>query len=135
MGARTSMIAAGVVAAIGLIALGGWYVLGGAAPAPVSLEGALKGIEGSPVVASGVGGGGTATAQATPAVVAATTATAAATATATAAAAPASTPRAGAAGAWAVEAATSFVGYRINEELARIGANTVVGRPRWWRGI
>jgi polyisoprenoid-binding protein YceI len=31
-------------------------------------------------------------------------------------------------GRWALEAAPSFVGYRINEELVRIGANTAVGR-------
>ncbi|MSP21774.1 MAG: YceI family protein [Dehalococcoidia bacterium] len=112
MNPRSSLIAVGVVAVLAGIAFGGWYLLVGAEePAPVTLDDALKGIAASPVAAArGV--------STTPAVAAPTTATVAAPAVATSAPA----------GAWAVEGASSFVGYRINEELARIGANTVVGR-------
>lgn len=51
-------------------------------------------------------------------------------ASATAAAAPASAASSGGslAGTWTLAAEGSFVGYRVNEELARIGAKTAVGR-------
>lgn len=119
----------GVLAALVLGGAGVWYVMaGGEAPAPVSLDAA----------ASKVGTAtGTAQPKATASVVAATipssTATPAAgggtaavvtpTATAATKTAAGSTPS-----RWTVDGANSFVGYRINEQLAQVGANTAVGR-------
>ena len=121
------MAVVGVLAAL-VLGAGAWYVMArGEAPAPVSLEEA----------ASKLGTAtGTAQPRATASVVAATipnstatpgagggTSATTSTATATAKAAASSTG-----GRWTVDAANSFVGYRINEQLAQVGANTAVGR-------
>jgi polyisoprenoid-binding protein YceI len=115
MRARQSMIALGVLAVVGAVAFGGWYAfVRGETPPPVSLESALQGIE-SPAAGT----------RATPAVAAATTAN---TATTSTAGSPTKATRANPVGAWALEGGTSFVGYRIEEQLAQVGANTAVGR-------
>ena len=107
MGRRPRIIAI-LVAAVGLLTIGGWYLfLRGDEPPPVSLDSALQAAGASSAVA-GTG--------ATPAIAAATTATGTR--------ASASSP----VGRWALEAAPSFVGYRVNEQLVSVGANTAVGR-------
>jgi len=107
MGSRTKIIAI-LVAAVGALTIGGWYLfLRSDEPPPVSLDSALQAAGASTTVAG---------AGATPAVAAATTATGAG--------ASAANP----VGRWSLEAAPSFVGYRVNEQLVSIGANTAVGR-------
>ncbi len=128
------MAVVGVLAALVLGGAGVWYVMAaGEAPAPVSLDEA----------ASKLGTAtGTAQPKATASVVAATipsstsTATATSTSTAAAGGAPGATPTAATkstggtatASRWTLDAANSFVGYRIGEQLAQVGANTAVGR-------
>lgn len=124
------MAVLGVLAALVLGGAGVWYFMaGGEAPAPVSLEEAASKLQGSAT--------GTAQPKATASVVAATipsstassgaggSTPAAATSTATAA----TKATASSTGSrWTVDGANSFVGYRINEQLAQVGANTAVGR-------
>lgn len=98
---------------------GGWYVMFGAAdPPPVSLESAVQQVQVTPSPTSA----GPGLPKATASVVAATIPTPAAPAT-TGARADGRLE-----GTWTVDGAGSFVGYRVVEELARIGANTAVGR-------
>lgn len=112
-------ILVGVVAALAIGALGLWYLFGGSAPAAVSLATAspAAGTQSAAVAA---------TAPAAPASAAAGTGTSPATA-------------GGLDGTWSVDATTgsfsdftsSFVGYRVDEQLANVGATTAVGRtPR-----
>lgn len=100
----------GLVAVVALVALGGgfWYfVLRDDSPPPVSLDSALDSIS-------------TATPGATP-----TTSSGNAEPTATTAA----ETDGGLEGEWAVDTSQeTFVGYRVEEELAQIGATTAVGR-------
>ncbi|MCC6236778.1 MAG: YceI family protein [Dehalococcoidia bacterium] len=127
------MAVIGVLAALVLGGAGVWYFMaGGETPAPVSLDEA----------ASKLGSAtGTAQPKATASVVAATipsstatSTTSAATATAggagspTATAAPKTAAGSTTASRWTLDGANSFVGYRINEQLAQVGANTAVGR-------
>lgn len=127
---RTRIVLAAVVVAV--VGAGVWYfVIRDDAPAPVSLETAVSSVQ-------------DATATPTPPPAAATsTPEPTATAEATATQAPASTPtptptpteEPAAAwpddptGEWVVSGAgETFVGYRVNEELANVGAFTAVGR-------
>ena len=128
---RTRIILAAV--AVAVVGAGVWYfVIRDDAPAPVSLETAVSSVE-------------DATATPTPPPAAATsTPEPTATAEATATEAPASTPTPtptpteeppaatwpdDPTGEWVVsEAGETFVGYRVNEELASVGAFTAVGR-------
>jgi polyisoprenoid-binding protein YceI len=104
-------MAIGLVVAVGALTFDGWYLFfRGDEPPPVSLDSALQ-AAGATTTFAGTG--------ATPAVAAATTAT-----TSTGA----SASRANPVGRWGLEPTSSFVGYRINEQLARVGANTAVGR-------
>ncbi len=120
------MAVIGVLGAVLIAGAGAWYAMaGGDAPAPVSLDAAASKLQGSAT--------GTAIPKATASVVAATIPNSTAVASATGASA-AATPTAAAksepaAGArWTVDGANSFVGYRVGEQLAGIGANTAVGR-------
>ncbi len=105
--------------ALAAAAGGGWYMMFGAAdPPPVSLESAVQQVQVTPSPTPP----GPSLPKATASVVAATIPTTAA---------PVATgPRTDGKveGKWAVDGAASFVGYRVVEELARIGANTAVGR-------
>lgn len=113
----------GVVVALLLAGGGAWYyVTSGEEPAPVSLDEATSKLQGS----------STAQPKATASVVAATIPSATATpesggAGSTPVAAP-KTSGGATASKWTIDAANSFVGYRVNEQLAQIGANTAVGR-------
>lgn len=102
---------AGVLVVAALAAFGAWYSLfRDDAPPPVDLQSAVH-----------AAGSSTATPRATGAVGAATS-------TATASAGSASTAS-GLAGAWQIAAGgQSFVGYRVQEQLANVGAATAVGR-------
>jgi polyisoprenoid-binding protein YceI len=110
---RVAMIGLSAVLAVALVGAGGWYFfIRGDEPPPVSLADAIS---------------GSAAATAT------STATSAAPADGAAAATGATSSGTGSddgdlAGAWVVDGSASFVGYRIDEELASIGATTAVGR-------
>ena len=112
---RRTIFIGGVVLAVAVVgAFVVWALfLRGDAPPPVDLDSAVASIS-SP----------TATAEVTPASTSTTAATTTTdvTATATPAVDPADVP------SWELVAADSFVGYRVVEELANIGANTAVGR-------
>jgi polyisoprenoid-binding protein YceI len=114
MGKRTKVLAGSALAVVLAIAvLGGavWYfVLRSDAPDKVSLAGALSAIATTTPAAG------------TPAVTAASAATAPPATTAAANSSPLS-------GTWAPDTTkANFLGYRVVEELVRIGANTAVGR-------
>ncbi len=100
----------GLVAVIAIAALGGafWYfILRDDSPPPVSLDSALDTIATSTPAATSTTGTGD------PAPTATT----------------AAEPAAGVEGDWAVDTSQeTFVGYRVEEELAQIGATTAVGR-------
>ncbi|MFN8638920.1 MAG: YceI family protein [Dehalococcoidia bacterium] len=116
MGGRGVALLTGVIA-LALVGVGGWWFLfGGSDPPPVSLEQAVTSLQATPAATS-------AAARATPSVVAATIPSATAS---PAAAAPKSTGDV--ASRWVVDGSNSFVGYRMVEQLASIGANTAVGR-------
>ena len=109
------------IAAIAVaIFLAWWFVIRDDAPAPVSLEGAVSSREddGTPeatAAAEAEGGDGTATTTAATASVAATS--------------EAADEAAGVDGTWTLaEGEESFVGYRVEEELATIGYKEAVGR-------
>ncbi|MGE3962016.1 MAG: YceI family protein [Dehalococcoidia bacterium] len=115
-----NMLAGAAVAVVAIVAvgLGGWYFfIRGDEPPPVSLADAVASV----ATATATSAGDTSTANT-------------ATATTTSAATAAATSEAGGAaegdltGAWTVDSANSFVGYRIDEELAQIGSTTAVGR-------
>ncbi len=108
---RRLLIGASALVALALVgAIVAWRVaLRGDAPAAVSLEGAVASLSATPSAAS-----------------AEPSATAPAAGTGTAVArdgAPATLV-----GTWTLVPASSFVGYRVQEQLASIGANTAVGR-------
>lgn len=115
-----------LVAAV-LVAGGGFFayqtLFGGDEPEAVSLESALESLAAASPSPS-------ATASSAPAATATSSATAATTATSAATAAATSAPpaAAGFARSWTVDPASSFVGYRVVEELVGIGAATAVGR-------
>ena len=125
---RKRMLIGGGVLAIAIIAaaifLLWWFLIRDDAPPPVNLREAVESLEdkGTPE----------ATPTATPASTATATETAAeatATATARAAASEAAADAPGAEGTWTlVEGRESFVGYRVEEELATIGYKEAVGR-------
>ena len=105
MGTRKTMMIGGGLAVVALIAVVGvivWYtVLRQDTPSSVSLTEAVTAIESNPA------------------------------ATPSAAPASATDASAGLAGTWVLAPnSDSFVGYRVGEELARIGATTAVGRAR-----
>lgn len=110
----------GVVAAVlavAVVAVGGWYFfIRGDEPPPVSLAEAVSSVA-TPTgtVAPEGASTGTATTEVTEG---ATTAAGSADAGATG----------DLSGTWTVDSANSFVGYRIDEELAQIGSTTAVGR-------
>ncbi len=118
MGGRGVVLLTGVIA----LALAGagawWFMFGGTEPPPVSLEQAVTKLQATPTPTS-------AAPRATPSVVAATIPSGSATPS-SAPAAPKSTG--GVASRWVVDGPNSFVGYRVVEQLANIGANTAVGR-------
>ena len=136
---RRTRIAILVAAVIAVGIAGVWYFfIRDDAPAPVSLETAVSSVQQTATATPAP-----ATATAAPATATATTAAAEATATAAPASTPAATatptpteePAAEAAwpddptGQWvASSAGETFVGYRVNEVLAGIGAFTAVGR-------
>jgi polyisoprenoid-binding protein YceI len=102
------LVLIGALVGVVVLAGGAWYLLvGGEDPAAVSLDEAVGRLQ-SPT-ASGSPGGTTA---GTPA--AASTGSA--------------SSGSSAARSWSIDAANSFVGYRVVEELVGIGANTAVGR-------
>jgi polyisoprenoid-binding protein YceI len=107
-----------LVLALASFALLWFFVLRDNAPPPVSLEGALAAVALTP------------NASATPAPAAdATGAAAARTPEATAVPAASAGDPASLVGSWTLRSdGESFVGYRVREELARIGATTAVGR-------
>lgn len=121
-----ALLAALALASAGVL----WYtVLRDNAPPKVNLSDAIASLPGSattPAAASPTG-------SATTASVAPSAATASVTATTTAAASPApsAAPVNPLAGVWTLApAGDSFVGYRVKEELARIGSTTAVGRTK-----
>lgn len=118
---RRLLIGGGVVAIAAIavaIFLVWWFVIRDDAPPPVSLEGAVSSRQDE----------GTPETTATPSPAAATATTAPATATATATSEAAAEP-AGVDGTWTLaEGEESFVGYRVEEELATIGYKEAVGR-------
>lgn len=136
------VVAAVAVVVVAVVAAGGWYFfLRDDAPPPVSLEGAVASTQAtatataapSPPTATA-----TPTAEATPTLSAAPTATPTPTPTPTAEAAPTSTPAAPATrpegeltGVWTLSGqGDSFAGFRVNEQLATVGAFEAVGRSR-----
>lgn len=131
---RVAMIGLSAVVAVSLIAAGGWYFLiRGDEPPPVSLADAISNsAAASATSTASTAAGVTAPADGVPAATptASATASAATTADTAGAATTASTATTGGdlAGTWTVDGAGSFVGYRIDEELASIGATTAVGR-------
>ncbi|MDA0271476.1 MAG: YceI family protein [Chloroflexi bacterium] len=113
MTTRIGLIVA-VAAVVAVAAFGGWYALiRDTSPPPVSLAEAVAAL-GTSTPAT-VGASGTATSTTAP------SATAPATGEA-------SSDASGMEGTWALVAADSFVGYRVREELANVGATTAVGR-------
>lgn len=120
MGGRGIAVLTGVIG-LALAGAGGWwFMFGGSEPPPVSLDQAVSKLQATPTATS-------AAPRATPSVVAATIPSATATpASATPTAAPKSAGSV--ANRWVVDGANSFVGYRMVEQLANIGANTAVGR-------
>ncbi len=118
------MAVIGVVVALLLAGGGAWYyVTRGEEPAPVSLDEAASKLQAS--------ASSTALPKATASVVAATIPSSTATSEAGATAStPTAAPKTGGsvASRWTIDAANSFVGYRVNEQLAQVGANTAVGR-------
>ena len=116
MSRRGYLIAAGALAALLVAGFALWWVfLRDDAPPPVALEEAVVAATSSTVAAPAGAGTTTTTSRA-----AVTTTTAATTTTAGDGAAVTD-------GAWEVDTG-SFVGYRVREELANIGAATAVGR-------
>ncbi len=125
-----SLLAGALVAVLAVAAagFGGWYFfIRGDEPPPVSLADAVAAASSATAAASatedGADDGSTGAAAAT----AAATTTTAATTPATGGAA-GDTAGGDLSGTWTVAPANSFVGYRIDEELARIGSATAVGR-------
>ena len=118
---RLLTAAAVSVLAVAVVAFGGWYFLiRGDEPAEVSLADAVSSVASSTAAAtaSATTAAGTEGAPSGP--------TASASATATAGASNASSDDL--TGTWTIDAANSFVGYRIDEELRAIGSTTAVGR-------
>ena len=120
---RSKLLKAGVFAGVAAVAMaaGVWYFyLKSDAPPPVSLSSAIEALA-------------TVTPETTGAATTTTAASASEPAEATSAAAEAALPVGEAsdgdlAGTWAVQGGNSFVGYRVAETLASIGATTAVGR-------
>jgi polyisoprenoid-binding protein YceI len=110
-----------VIAAAAVAAAGVWFFyVRSVAPPAVSLEGAVASLSATPGAAGG--------AKAAP--TGAATASAAASPRAAGSAAASVAPGAPGTltGTWQVAQANSFVGYRVQEQLAGFGANTAVGR-------
>lgn len=104
--------ALGGLAAIAAVVLGGWwFFIRGDEPPPVSLADAIASVAPTATATGDVSTG---------------TSEASSTQAATAAAAGAEADSLD--GTWTVDASQSFLGYRIDEELARIGSKTAVGR-------
>ena len=125
------------VAAIAIVAVGAWYfVLRDDAPPPPTLESAVSSVQQtstpSPTAAPATSTPDpTATATETATPDAASTPDPTPTATATATEEPAAIWPDDPTGEWVISSeGDSFVGYRVNEELASVGAFTAVGRTR-----
>ena len=118
------------VVAVAVVAAGVWYfVIRDDAPAPVSLETAVSSVQQQTATPSPTAAPATSTPDPTP------TATEAPAATPTATPTPTEEPAAAwpddPTGEWVISAeGETFVGYRVNEELANVGAFTAVGRTR-----
>lgn len=125
---RNSILMGGVAAvlAVALVAASGWYFfIRGDEPPPVSLAEAVSSVA-SPTATAEGGSTGDASATATETETATEAVTGVAT---TSASGSADTGATGdLTGTWTVDGANSFVGYRIDEELASIGSTTAVGR-------
>lgn len=121
MNPRKLLIFGGIAAVLVVIAAAGWYFfIRDDAPEEVSLAGALESIN-TPSA--------TATTSATTSAGNGSTSTATATATTGGSGSSSQASADGIEGDWAVSSAgDSFVGYRVKEELARVGATTAVGR-------
>ncbi len=128
-------IAVLAVAAIAIVAVGAWYFfLRDDAPPPPTLQSAVSSVQQtstpSPTAAPATSTPDT-TATATATATGTATSTPTATATATEEPAAAATWPDDPTGEWVISAeGDSFVGYRVNEELASVGAFTAVGRTR-----
>ena len=115
-------LAAVLVAALGFS--GWWFLIRDDAPPPVNLAAAVAAAQETATATAEVGSAVAGAATAQPA-----SNTTTSTATATAAEAPPTRPEGELTGVWTLsEQGESFAGYRIQEELARIGGNTAVGR-------
>lgn len=116
---RSMLFGAGAaVVALAVLAFGGWYLfIRSDAPPPASLADAVASVASTTATATATTGGAS-TAEASP------------TGTSSAGTEGGATGSADGdlSGTWSVDAANSFVGYRIEEELARIGSATAVGR-------
>lgn len=113
---RNRLLMAGAVAVLAVsgVAFGGWYFLiRGDEPAEVSLAAAISSVT---------------AATDTPTAAPEGTPSPSATATTEAGAPGGASTEEGLTGAWVVDSANSFVGYRIQEELRTIGSTTAVGR-------
>ena len=124
------------VAAIAIVAVGAWYFfLRDDAPPPPTLESAVSSVQQtstpSPTAAPATSTPDTTATPTATATATQATSTPTATATATEEPAPAATWPDDPTGEWVISAeGDSFVGYRVNEELASVGAFTAVGRTR-----
>ncbi len=124
---RKRMLIGGGVVAVAAVAVAiflVWFlVIRDDAPPPVSLDRAVSTLEEDTPEATSTAGAAAAATEAARATATATTATA------TTAAAPPDTEAAGIDGTWTLaEGEESFVGYRVEEELATIGYKEAVGR-------
>ena len=120
---RNPMLMGAVAAllAVAVVVVGGWYFfIRGDEPAPVSLAEAISSVA-TPTGTVASEGASTGTATATSEGTAAPEATTAAGSVVAGATGDLS-------GTWTIDSANSFVGYRIDEELARVGSTTAVGR-------
>jgi polyisoprenoid-binding protein YceI len=118
------IIAAGAaVAVLAVAAFGGWYFLiRDDAPPPVSLADAVASLEATTVATTSGGSASDATAEPE------TSATVDPSSVATPEGQSGGGMDESLEGTWSVVAGESFVGYRVGEELARIGTTTAVGR-------
>lgn len=117
MNRKLLMVGGGGLAAVAIAAFAVWFFfIRSDAPEEVSLEGALETLR-TPTAAGQAGGGSTPAAGATQP------------------GSGGSSPAGGIDGAWGIASAgETFVGYRVQEELAQIGAVTAVGRTSDVRG-
>lgn len=108
---KRNVVIAAVGAAIVLAGAVWYFFLKSDAPPPATLEGAVAAVTGETTTTTDVSGTETTVAPST-----------------TAPADPATTAAQGLDGTWTADKSVSFVGYRIDEELASLGSVTAVGR-------